>query len=560
MKQFLSLIILLCFYSTYSQTYNNLWIPDTLSGKTFKLTMKEGSMNWGGSVATQSAGINASSTHAFWGPTLFFNYGDTVHINVENNLADTTTVHWHGMHLPAMMDGGPHQPIAPGTTWDPFWKVMNNAATYWYHPHLHMMSLHQITLGLGGFIIVRDPVESALALPRTYGIDDFPLALSDRRFNSTTAQLEDASYGDSMMVNGVLRAQLNTPAQVVRFRVLNAGTERSYNIGFSDNRSFSVITSDGGLLNAPVSLTRYLLSAGERIEILVNFLGQSGQSIDLKAYNSTLPQNIPGGDVFPNGPLKNALARIDFNILHLNIIAATAQAVTAIPATLASVTPYPAASASRTRYLSISDSNIVGIPGATFLLNHRLYNEYTIDYNVPLNDIEIWQISNSGNFSHPFHIHDVEFNLLSRDGSAPPAAEQGWKDVVLVKAGETVRFIAKFADFSDEMHPYMFHCHIAKHEDDGMMGQFIVSSANGVQHKKSIDQCRVYPNPAHEYILLQYAGIKTVRIFDCEGKLIYLKTNEAQTNDQRINTEAFAPGIYFVGVNEALFQKIVVQH
>jgi len=468
------LLIILVFLSSqmlFAQ-YNNLWIPDTLSGTTFNLNIKDTFSQIRPGQQTITAGIN----NKFWGPTLFVNKGDTVHMNVRNYLNDSTTLHWHGMHLPAVMDGGPHQVIPPGTLWQPYWKVANNAATYWYHPHLHEMTQEQMTKGIGGLIIVRDSIESSLSLPRKYGIDDIPLVLTDRDF-TTANQFSVVPYGDSSMVNGVLSPQFTIPSQVVRFRILNAAIERSYNLGFSDNRTFYVITSDGGLLNAPVSLTRYLLHAGERVEILVNCAGQSGTSINLKAYNSTLSQQTPGGDVFPNGPFANALARIDFNVLHLNIGTQTSNPITAIPTVLTIVNTIPEASASITRYLTISDTTIAGIQGAAFLLNHRLFNINYNNYSVPLNNTEIWQITNSGNFGHPFHIHDVEFNILSLNGVAPATAQAGWKDVVYVPSQSTVRFIAKFDDYADNIHPFMFHCHISLHEDEGMMGQFIVGSS-----------------------------------------------------------------------------------
>ncbi len=458
-----------------AQNYNPLWIPDTLSGKEFNLTMEEGHEHWfGPNSLVMTAGFNPQTTgHYFWGPTLIIRKGDTVKMNVTNNLKDTTTVHWHGMHLPAIMDGGPHQPIAPGATWKPYWKVMNNAATYWYHPHLHMMAQEQLLMGLGGMMIVRDADEDKLALPRTYGVDDIPLALSDRAF-TTAGEISIEPYGDSMQVNGVIRAEYTVPSQVVRFRILNASTERSYNLGFSDGRKFSVITSDGGLLNSPVELSRYLLSSGERIEILVNFGADKGKSVKLRAFNSVLPQNIPGGDRFPNGPFANILARIDFDVLNINIGNPTANPITTIPTQLAIVAPLKEADAFVTRKLTISDTMIPGNTGTSFVLNRRLFDENYIDYKVGLNNTEIWEIANSGNFAHPFHIHDVQFNVLTRNGQVAKPEEAGWKDVVLVKARETVRFIARFDDFADSTAPYMFHCHIALHEDEGMMGQFVV--------------------------------------------------------------------------------------
>jgi bilirubin oxidase len=553
MKKRILLIYLFVFsvFQGSTQTYNPLWIPDTLTGPVINLSLEEGTKNWIGTYPTASAGVNPSTvTNTFWGPTLILEKGDSIHINVTNNLMDTTTIHWHGMHLPALMDGGPHQPIAPGQTWSPYWKIDNYAATYWYHPHLHMMAEEQLLKGLGGMIILRDSTEKTLALPRTYGVDDIPLALSDRAFINNEISIEP--YGDSMMVNGVMRAEFNAPAQVMRFRILNGGTERSYNIGFSDTTTFYVIASDGGLLSAPVPLTRYLLSSGERIEILVNFTGRQGQSLFMKAYNSVLTQNIPGGDMFPNGPFANYLQRSDFNIMHIVIGSQTANPITVIPSNLVSVNPYDSTNSVLTRYLTISDTNIAGNPGISFLINHHLYSDSFIDYQIPLDNTEIWQIANSGNFSHPFHLHDVEFNLISRNGAIPPAAEQGWKDVVLVKAHETVRFVTKFSDFADAAHPYMFHCHIALHEDEGMMGQFVVvNNSSGIHDIISNDLFEIYPNPSFEKIYISLKGnttLERLEIYNCLGENILNLENPIVNNP--ISISSFKEGVYFLTIRD----------
>ena len=410
--------------------YNTLWIPDTLTGPTFNLNIKD---TFSQIISSGNQTVTGGINNKFWGPTLIFNQGDSVHMVVHNYLNDSTTLHWHGMHLPAEMDGGPHQIIPRDATWKPYWKVTNNAATYWYHPHLHHMSEAQITKGIGGFIIVRDAIESDLVLPRTYGVDDIPLALTDRSFSSN--QFTVVPYGDSMMVNGVLRPQYTVPAQVVRLRILDAAIERSYNLGFSDGRTFYVITSDGGLLDAPVAVTKYLLSPGERIEILVNCSGQNNTTVDLKAYNSTLSNFIGGGESFQGGPFKNALGKKDFTILHLNIGAANNNAVTSIPTKLTTNVFPSQSSANISRTVTLSDSS--GVTSETilgpnaFILEHKLFDFNYNSHTVPLGNTEIWSLTSSSIFAHPFHIHDVEFYVLSRNGATPPSYEQGWKDVIL---------------------------------------------------------------------------------------------------------------------------------
>ena len=549
--------VLLWTLSAQAQVYNDLRIPDTLSGTMFNLTVRD---TFRQVVPAGNQTITGGINSDIWGPTLFFNKGDTVHMNVQNNLNDSTTIHWHGMHLPAVMDGGPHQVIPPGTLWQPYWKVTNNAGLFWFHPHLHMETMHQITQGIGGLIIVRDSIESALPLPRTYGIDDIPLVLTDRDIN-TSNQFVDVPYGDSLMVNGVLRPQFSVPAQVVRFRILNGAIERSYNLGFSDNRTFYVISTDGGLVDNPVPVTRFLISAGERVEILVDFSGQASSSFDLKAYNSTLSNFIPGGENFPNGPFANALGKIDFRILHLNVGVPTSQPITTIPSTLTTNTFYDESSANLTRVITLTDStgvpNILG-PNA-FILNHHLFDLNTIDYTVPLNNTEIWQLTSNSIFAHPFHIHDVEFYILTRNGIAPPDYEKGWKDVVLVKGGETVRFIAKFDDYADLQHPFMFHCHIALHEDEGMMGQFVVGpSTTGVQDlSPSNSNYAVHPNPAKDKLYIdvndQSNPVYYATITNVNGKALVMMP-QPQTQ-QGIEIGRLRPGTYFLTITDTKNKK-----
>ncbi len=569
LKQLILFAVLSFSSTTIAQSYNTLWIPDTLSGTSFNLAVKDTFkqiVNTGNQTIT--GGINGS----FWGPTIFIQKGDSVHFNVRNYLNDSTTIHWHGMHLPAVMDGGPHQVIPPGTIWKPYWKVTNDAATYWYHPHLHEMTEEQVAKGLGGLMIVRDPIERALVLPRTYGVDDIPLVLTDRKFTSSN-QFTVTPYGDSMMVNGTLRSQKNVPAQIVRFRILNAAIERAYNIGFSDNRSFYIICGDGGLLNAPVAVTRYLLNPGERIEVLVSFSGQSGQSFDLKAYNSTLTNTTAGGENFTNGPFANYLGRKDFVMLHLNVVAQTTtpSPITVMPTALRTNTLLSAASAVITRSLTISDStgvtNPVILGPNAFILNHRLFNMAYNDYNIPLNNTEAWQITSSSVIGHPFHIHDVQFNILSVNGVAPVAAQAGWKDVVFIPARTSassptvVKFIAKFDDYADSLYPFMFHCHILLHEDEGMMGQFVVKDptiATGINKEQiAAKDFVLYPNPANDRLFVNFVDpsidVYYIKIINSVGKTLYMLPRPELGGG--LDICKLASGIYFVELTDGLTKK-----
>lgn len=530
-----------------AQTYQNLWIPDTLSGTTFNLTIKDTIKQLRTGNQTITGGINNN----FWGPTLFINKGDVVHMNVRNNLNDSTTIHWHGMHLPAVMDGGPHQVIPPGTLWQPFWEMKNQAGTYWYHPHLHEMSTEHMNKGIGGFMIVRDAEEAALAIPRTYGVDDIPLMLTSRRYDANNQFVStNVAYGDYMLTNGTPNAQISLPKQFVRLRILNAEIERGYDLGFSDNRTFYIIGNDGGLLNAPVAATRVKLMVGERVEILVNLGNDAvGAILDLKAYNSGQAFGFPGGEPATSGQFGSLLNNIDFPVLRINVAATNANAITSVPTTLVNNTYWTAADAKVSRTLTVTG----GQPGPNatpFAFDNKTFDLIYINKTLNLNDIEKWTITNSNVFGHTFHIHDVEFKIVARNGSAAAvgAHESGWKDVLYLPRSENATFVARFDDYADPIHPFMYHCHFSNHEDGGMMGQFVVNGTTGINNGKEKISFTIFPNPVKEKLFLTLSDSKNsvyyITIFNLNGRaLMMLPQPEMQKG---IDISLLAKGTYLL--------------
>ncbi|MBC7552447.1 MAG: multicopper oxidase domain-containing protein [Taibaiella sp.] len=523
--------------------YNTLRIPDTLSGTSFNLIVKDTFMQMRPGNVTITGGINTD----YWGPTIFMQQGDTVHMNVRNLTNDTTTMHWHGMHLAAVMDGGPQQVIPPGTLWQPYWKVKNNAATYWYHPHLHGMTEEQMVKGIGGFIIIRDAAEAALALPRTYGVDDIPLALTSRRFDTANQfSYLPGPYGDYMVVNGTMNPKASLPKQLVRLRILNAEMERGYNLGFSDNRPFYVIANDGGLLNAPVSVTRMKLMVGERVEMLVNLSGDNiGDSLDLMAYNAGFPLGFPGGEPGTTGAFGSLLNNINFKLLHIDVAAATSAAVTVLPSTLVSNTYLTASDATVTRTLNVTE----GTPGTPFHFDNTPFDLATINKTVNLNATEKWTVINNNVFGHSFHIHDVQFKIISRGTGAPAAYESGWKDSYYLERNDSVSFVARFDDYADALHPFMYHCHFAPHEDGGMMGQFVVKDAVAVAEtsKHEVD-FTISPNPAKTKIYISFPDPATkayyVTITNAVGRTIVMLPRPRLTDG--IDVSSFTRGVYYL--------------
>jgi len=546
---------------------NPLFIPDTLVGPNYTLNMHKDSVQFFPGKKSYTYAYNANK---YLGPTLIFKKGTPVNITVNNQIGDTTTVHWHGIHLPAIWDGGPHSEILPSGTWNPHFTVMDNAATYWYHPHPEKKTAKQAIKGAAGLIIVRDSVESTLIIPRKYGIDDFPVIVQCQQYDSLNQAMPLGMEDSTLLVNGTRNPYLNIPAQVVRIRLLNASGERVFNFGFTANKQFFQIATDGGLLDAPVLETRIRLAPGERAEILLNLTGMNGQFFYLRSYGSELPIGMQGGPTMPmppgSPPMDSPLNGIDFNIMKINVAAQTINPIITVPTTLTTNTVYSEMSANITRTLRFTADSITVMDGP-FYFNDSSFNMMRVDYTIPLNSIEIWKLVNETMVAHPFHIHDVQFFILDRNGNPPSPEEAGRKDVVLVPTGDSVRFITKFTDFSDAAIPYMFHCHVLMHEDAGMMGQFIVSpSAVGIAEMNSVkDDIMLYPNPASDKVQIRLTNISSFKLFkiivyDQTGRFIFQSMNN--TSDSSIDISQWNKGFYTVNITDGqktIHKKLIIQ-
>lgn len=487
---------------------NPLVIPPALSGPVFNLNVQTGTMNFYPPSSTPTYGINGP----FLSPTIIVNKGDMVTLNVINNLPVSTTMHWHGLHVAPENDGGPHQSIGAGTTWSPSFEILNNAGTFWYHPHGEGKTELHVGKGLAGMFIIHDPAELALGLPGTYGVDDFPIIVQTKSFDGLN-QISLASHMDTaVFVNGTLDPVLDVPAQMVRMRLLNGSSMRSFYVGFSNGMTFQQIGTEGGLKAAPLTLSRILLAPGERTEIVVDLNALLGQSFDLMSYASEMPLGVFGspfvgvvGQDTLMGYSENPLNGADFPLLKLNVVAQTASPVTTLPATLVPYVPYDVADADITRMIVLDTLralpiDVPNLASGPFGINNRSFDMDSINIHVPLNSTEIWTLVNNTHIAHPFHIHDILFNVIEKNGDPTPPSETGWKDVVLVMPHDSVKFITKFITFTDEMVPYMYHCHLLHHEDDGMMGSFLVhdTTLNVIEPNfDKLNALSVFPNPSN---------------------------------------------------------------
>lgn len=565
LKSLYTVIFLLTCTSQIGLAQNALYIPPVLTGTTFNLNVQQGTTVFYDSIATPTFGVNG----VWMAPTIIANKGDSITLNVINDLTVKTTMHWHGLHVAAHNDGGPHQAILPATTWSPSFKLRNNAATFWYHPHGENQTEQQVMKGIAGFFIIKDSAEAALDLPRTYGVDDIPLNFQTRSFD-VLKQIAIADPMDTgIFVNGTLKPFFDAPEQVIRFRLLNGSSLRSFNFGLSNGQTFYQIATDGGIKDTSLALTRLILSPGERTEILIDFSGMMGQSIYLKSYASEMPTGIYGADTVGfgidtiPGYSQNPLNGADYNLLQFNVVAQTASPVTTLPNNLIPYLPFDINSATNFRTIVFDTIRLLpldqpNLSEGPFGMNNATFDMDVINEVVHINTTEIWTLENKTLVAHPFHIHDVQFNVIESGGQAVKPTDHGWKDVVLVMPNDSVKFITRFTDFASDSVPYMYHCHLLHHEDDGMMGTFTVidtAATNSITPiKNNIFNIVAYPNPSNSFWTIKGNAenkIMKATLYNTLGVAIAHPIAKQNNNSfkMNINNQNLASGIYILKIS-----------
>lgn len=449
-------------------------------GQSISLTAQAGSTEFFAGRESPTLGYNGS----YLGPTIRLHRGDDVQMAVTNALGQDTTVHWHGLLIPGELDGGPHQLIRPGDTWRPVLPVRQPAATLFYHPHVHGRTAEQVYQGLAGVLLIADDAQRALGLPSEYGVDDLPLVLQDRQFESGRMVMPTGMMiamqgrrGDTFLVNGTPNAVARVPARLIRLRFVNGSNARIYELSFDDDRAFHWIASEGGLLDAPLQMRSLQLAPGQRAEILVDF--SDGRKTALLTGPDPNASSMGGMMRLP-GAVTDAFSSGKATVLLFEPGKADARpSATSVPSSLAKQARIEASTASKRRRFVLEMGmggggmgrmgGAGGMGGMGMTINGQSFDMGRIDERVRLGDTEIWEVSGQM-LAHPFHVHGVHFEVLTRAGGKAPVRDLGLRDTVLVK--EPVELLMRFTQPAAVRAPFMYHCHILEHEDGGMMGQF----------------------------------------------------------------------------------------
>ncbi len=462
---------------------------------------------------------------SYLGPLLRFVKGQKVRIRLRNDLPEETITHWHGLHVPMLMDGHPSTAIDPGQTYVYEFDVRNRAGMNFYHPHTHEATATQVYHGLAGGIIVEDEEERALGLPG--GEYEIPLVLQDRSFDDNNQLAYWGGmhrdmfgfYGERVLVNGRPDYRFDVAARPYRLRILNGSNARIYKLAWDDGTPLTVIGVDGGLLEKPERRPYVMLAPAERVDLFVDFGGRAigsklvMRSAEFEGLVPPMAQRMGGGGL---------LVGDDYPLFTATVSRAASDGAK-LPEKLSTIRWRRAedvANPDDPRPIAISMAHM------SMMLNGRAYGHDDIQSfeRIPVDTVQLFEIYHEHggmgmgrgrmagmgmggmgmgggmmrgrmgggmgggmgmmgmmNMAHPIHLHGEPFQILSRryEGEDEEAYEtireglvdSGLKDTVLVAPGERLRIAKPFNHFKGR---FMYHCHNLEHEDMGMMREFSV--------------------------------------------------------------------------------------
>jgi FtsP/CotA-like multicopper oxidase with cupredoxin domain len=382
------------------------------------------------------------------GPVIEARVGDVLEVRLTNRLAEPTSIHWHGLRLPAAMDGTDmvQHPVAPGETFTYRFTLLD-AGTFWYHPHSN--ETVQLERGLYGAIVVRGPAEPVLDGERVLVLDDVALDREGQiKPPGWWIEQHDGRQGSTRLVNGTREPELAIAAgQVERWRIVNASSARYVRLSIGA-RPFTILGTDGGLIDAPVTVTEVLLTPGDRVELAVGpFAEGEVLGIDALRYD------------------RRTVARARNERFASLRVGPAAPSRAVIPKTLREIEPLVTRTVSPTRevHLGVRPSLKHGVD---FVINKEAHHR---DKPVKVGELQVWDVVNDTLMDHPFHLHGFFFQVVEVNGEPP--AFRSWEDTVNIPPKSRVR-IAWMPD--DRPGEWMYHCHILEHHAGGMMAHFEV--------------------------------------------------------------------------------------
>lgn len=396
------------------------------------------------------------------GPVLRAKKGDTLVVRIHNNLPESTMVHWHGIRLPATMDGTGEvqQPILPGESFE-YRFTVPDAGTFWYHSHQN--ETVQMERGMYGGIVIEEATDPVVDGEKVLVMDDMKLN-SNNQFKQLGPvgrwiERHDGREGSTNLINGKEELTLQMFAgQIERWRIINAASARYFTLSL-DGKPFKVIATDGGLLEYARTETELLITPGERFDIVVGPF-KEGEVFSI----NSLPYN------------RVTMLKAKLQQYATVQVMETKPSIAAVPEKLTEIKMLAPQDAVVNRKVNLSVD-----PSLKHIIDFRVNKEmHGMDKPVMVGDLQVWEVSNSSLMDHPFHLHGFFFQVLEENGKTPEY--KAWKDTYNLKPRTKIK-IAWMPDNRPGM--WMYHCHIIEHHAAGMMANFeVVNPLDPITEKR----------------------------------------------------------------------------
>ena len=422
------------------------------------------------------------------GPTMIARYGHPKIVRFRNILpinhvgigVPESTTHNHNGHQEWFSDGHPTSFIYSGQYRDHHYPIVlagndprEALGSLWYHDHRVDFTSQNVYLGLAGFHLYFDDVDSgnerdtnpqALRLPS--GDFDIPLMFTDKAFDSSGKLWFDpfnfdGFLGDKWCVNGAIQPYFKVARRKYRFRLLDGGPSRFYELTLSNGKLITLIATDGNLLEAPVQVEHVAMGVAQRRDIIIDFSEYPiGTEIILENQLEQKDGRKPTGNILrPGSPLLKFIVDRD--------AVGAEQDFSRVPLSLRQMPVMDLATAQQHQRTFVFERK-----NGAWAINGNFFNGDVPTFTIKQGQAEVWTLKNGGGgWAHPIHIHMEEFRILLRNGEIPGLEEQGRHDVVVLEPGDEVKIYIRFRTFLGK---YVMHCHNTLHEDHAMMLRFDV--------------------------------------------------------------------------------------
>jgi FtsP/CotA-like multicopper oxidase with cupredoxin domain len=384
------------------------------------------------------------------GPTIEAHVGDVLQVRLTNRLGEPTAVHWHGLRVPAAMDGTEmvQRPVAPGEMFT-YRFTLPDAGTFWYHPHVH--ETVQLERGLYGAIVVRGPDEPRLDVERVLVLDDVQLDRAGQiKPPGWWLESHNGREGSTRLLNGRKEPELTMAGgHVERWRIVNASSARYVRLSIG-GRPFRILGTDGGLIGSPFTTTEVLLVPADRVDLAVGPFAE-GETLQVESLGYSR------GKLGLGTPKRETFATLR--------VGPAAPSRAEIPEVLRHIEPMVTGRIEPTREVRLGWKLSLE-HGVDFTINKESHHRAE---PCKVGELQVWDIVNGSAVHHPFHLHGFFFQVLEVNGKPPEFLS--WEDTVNIPARGRVR-IAWVPD--DRTGSWMYHCHILEHHAAGMMAHFDV--------------------------------------------------------------------------------------